>query len=141
MRSGVRGSTRCTVWRALQPAEKSLRRNSKQKLHISSSRSLSALAFKSFVIQSTNMATKIVCLRIRIGLDGQIGPGSRTHKNNKKLLNLIFCSTGCSTLRDEGFPCSLDVLYGGPGICKLQFWIKKIRIQIHLKCWIRIRIL
>jgi hypothetical protein len=30
------------------------------------------------------------------------------------------------SLRAEGFSCSLDVLYGGLGICKLQFLIKKI---------------
>jgi hypothetical protein len=30
-------------------------------------------------------------------------------------------------LRDEEFSCSLDVLYGGPGISKLQFLIKKIK--------------
>jgi hypothetical protein len=28
-------------------------------------------------------------------------------------------------LRAEGFFCNLDVLYGGPGIGKLQFLIKK----------------
>jgi hypothetical protein len=30
-----------------------------------------------------------------------------------------------SLLRAEGFSCSLDVLYGGLGISKLQFLIKK----------------
>jgi hypothetical protein len=29
-------------------------------------------------------------------------------------------------LRAEGFFCNLDVLYGGLGICKLQFLKKKI---------------
>jgi hypothetical protein len=66
-------------------------------------------------------------------------------------------------MRAEGFFCSLDVLYGGLGISKLQSLIKKdflkfrlyfflsflvfkildpgwIRIRILLKCWIRIRI-
>ncbi len=28
-------------------------------------------------------------------------------------------------MRAEGFSCSLDVLYGGPGKSKLQFLIKK----------------
>jgi hypothetical protein len=32
-------------------------------------------------------------------------------------------------LRDEGFSCSLGVLYGGLGISKLQFLIKKIEIK------------
>jgi hypothetical protein len=34
-------------------------------------------------------------------------------------------SAGYSLLRAEGFSCSLDVLYGGLGINKLQFLIKK----------------
>jgi hypothetical protein len=39
----------------------------------------------------------------------------------------MFWSAGCPLLRAEGFFCpSLDVLYGGLGIGKLQFWIKKI---------------
>jgi hypothetical protein len=38
----------------------------------------------------------------------------------------MFLSTGCSLLRAEGFSCSLGVLYGGLGISKLQFFIKKI---------------
>ena len=37
--------------------------------------------------------------------------------------------TGCSLLRAEGFSCSLGVLYGGQGIGKLQFLIKKIKIK------------
>jgi hypothetical protein len=32
-------------------------------------------------------------------------------KNRKKLITFIFCSAGCSLLRAEGFPCSLDVLF------------------------------
>jgi hypothetical protein len=62
-------------------------------------------------------------------------------------------------LRAEGFSCSLGVLYGGLGISKLQFLIKKIEIKFPAinffsilghqtldpdpqleKCWIRIRI-
>jgi hypothetical protein len=39
-----------------------------------------------------------------------------THLIEKKLINFMFCSAGCSFLRAEGFSCSLDVLYGGPGI-------------------------
>ncbi len=35
-------------------------------------------------------------------------------------------STGCSLLRAEGYSCSLGILYGGLGISKLQFLIKKI---------------
>ncbi len=32
-------------------------------------------------------------------------------------------------MRAEGFSCSLGVLYGGQGIGKLQFLIKKIKIK------------
>jgi hypothetical protein len=42
-----------------------------------------------------------------------------SHKNRKK------GSAGCSLLRAEGFSCSMDVLYGGLRISKLQFLIKK----------------
>ncbi len=41
------------------------------------------------------------------------------------LIYLIFLSAGCSLLKDESFSCSLNVLYGGLGISKLQFLIKK----------------
>jgi hypothetical protein len=41
------------------------------------------------------------------------------------LINFIFSRVGCSLLRAEGFSCSLDFLYGGQGISKLQFLIKK----------------
>ncbi len=41
----------------------------------------------------------------------------------------MFLSTGCSLLRAEGFSCSLGVLYGGLGISKLQFFIKKAEIK------------
>jgi hypothetical protein len=61
----------------------------------------------------------------------------------------MFVSTGCFLLRAEGFSCSLGVLYGGLGISKLQFLIKKIEIKFSainffqfyfIKPWIRIRI-
>ncbi len=42
----------------------------------------------------------------------------------------MFLRTGCSLLRAEGFSCSLGVLYGGLGISKLQFLIKKIEKKI-----------
>ncbi len=41
----------------------------------------------------------------------------------------MFLSTGCSLLRAERLSCSLGVLYGGLGISKLQFLIKKIEIK------------
>jgi hypothetical protein len=52
-----------------------------------------------------------------------------THKNMKKSRIFMFLSTGCSLLRAEGFSCSLGFLYGGLGISKLQFLIKKIEIK------------
>ncbi len=48
----------------------------------------------------------------------------------KKWINFIYWSAGCSLLRAEGFSCSLDVLYEGLGISKLQFLIKKRKKQI-----------
>jgi hypothetical protein len=52
-----------------------------------------------------------------------------THKNIKKSRIFMLISTGCTLLRAEGFSCSLDVLYGGRGISKLQFLIKEIEIK------------
>ncbi len=62
------------------------------------------------------------------GFSCESGSGSRrakmSHKNWKKLINLIFWIAWCSLLRAEGFSCSLGVLYGDLGISKLQFWSK-----------------
>jgi hypothetical protein len=52
-----------------------------------------------------------------------------TYKKRKKSRIFMFLSPGCSLLRAEGFSCSLGVLYGGLGISKLQFLIKKIEIK------------
>jgi|LakMenE01Jun11ns_1017448.scaffolds.fasta_scaffold9762832_1 hypothetical protein len=65
----------------------------------------------------------------------------------------MFWSVGWRFLRDEGFFCNLDILYGGLGIGKLQFLIKKnlifFSVVIFFKLlvikaldtdWIRIRI-
>jgi hypothetical protein len=61
--------------------------------------------------------------------DWQSGSGSRrakmARKYRKESINFIFWSAGCSTLRAEGFSCTLDVYYGGLGISKLQFLTKK----------------
>ncbi len=40
----------------------------------------------------------------------------------------MFGSAGCFLLTAKGFACSLNVLYGGLGISKLQFLIKKIGV-------------
>ncbi len=64
-------------------------------------------------------------LRIRI----RIQEGKNDPKNWKKDRILIFWIAGCSLLRAEGFSCSLGVLYGGQGIGKLQYLIKKIKIK------------
>ncbi len=47
------------------------------------------------------------------------------HKNRKKFINFLFLSAGYFLFRAEGFSCSLDIRYGGLGISKLQFLIKK----------------
>jgi hypothetical protein len=52
-----------------------------------------------------------------------------THKHRKKSRIFMFLSTGYSLLRAEGFSCSFGVLYGGLGISKLQFLIKKIEVK------------
>ncbi len=61
--------------------------------------------------------------------DSESGSGSRRAKwpmkIEKKFRNVMFWSSECSLLRAEGFSCSLDVLYGGLGISKLQFWFLK----------------
>ncbi len=41
----------------------------------------------------------------------------------------LFDGTRCSLLRAEGFSCSLGGLYGGLGISKFQFLIKKIEYR------------
>ncbi len=48
-----------------------------------------------------------------------------THKSRKKLRNFMFLGAVCSLMGAEGFSCSMDVLYEGLGISKLQFLIKK----------------
>jgi hypothetical protein len=51
----------------------------------------------------------------------------------------MFLSTGCSLVRAEGFSCCLGVLYGGLGISKLQFLIKKIEIEFPVKIFFNFR--
>ena len=50
-----------------------------------------------------------------------------TPKNRKKYR--IFVFKVLDVLRAKGFSYSLGVLYGGLGISKLQFLIKKIKIK------------
>jgi hypothetical protein len=52
-----------------------------------------------------------------------------TNKNRKKSRVFMFLSSGCCLFRAKGFSCSLGVLYGGLGISKLQFLIRKIKIK------------
>ncbi len=59
----------------------------------------------------------------------RIQEGKNDPQKYKKSTIFMFLSTGCSLLRAEGFSCSLGVLYGGLGISKLQFFIKKIEIK------------
>ncbi len=53
-----------------------------------------------------------------------------THKNRNTVSTEFSCvwSAGCSLLRAKGFSCSLGVIYGGLGISKWQFLIKKIKL-------------
>ncbi len=70
-----------------------------------------------------------ILIRIRINLSWwiRIQEGKNDPKKiEKKDRIFIFWS---SLLRAEGFSCSLGVLYGGLGISKLQFLIKKIKIK------------
>jgi hypothetical protein len=68
-------------------------------------------------------------LRIRIK-EGKNGPQKWPTKIEKNTEFSCFESAGGSLLRAEGFSCSLGVLYGGLGISKLQFLIKKIKIKV-----------
>ncbi len=98
--------------------------------------------------------------------DSEYGSGSRrakmAHKSRNFFYKFMFWSVGWPLLRAEGLFCNLDVLYGGLGIGKLQFLIKKFKffsscnflfnfwslkpwlrigsgLLFSLKCWIRIR--
>ncbi len=100
---------------------------------------------------------KVFWIRIQIGSGFNGVPGSvfgsrsakMVQKNRKQLIHFIFWSAGCSLLRAKGFSWSFDVLYGGLGIIKLQFfWSKKKEkkfsavlffIVLSSKLWIRIR--
>jgi hypothetical protein len=55
----------------------------------------------------------------------RIQEGKYDPQKKKKINKFHFLSAGCSVLRAEGFSCSLDVLYGGLGINKLQFFYQK----------------
>jgi hypothetical protein len=60
-------------------------------------------------------------IRIRIRIqEGKSGP-----EKYKRVIRFIVWNAKCSLLRAEGFSCSLDVLYGGLGISKFKFLIKK----------------
>ncbi len=59
----------------------------------------------------------------------RIQEGKNDPKNRKKDRIFILWSAGCSLLGAEGFSCSLGILYGGPGISKVQFFIQKIKIK------------
>jgi hypothetical protein len=61
-------------------------------------------------------------IRIRIRNPDPGGKKWPTTKE-KTFGNFMFWSAGLSLLRAEGYSCSLDVLYGGLRISKLQFSI------------------
>jgi hypothetical protein len=58
-------------------------------------------------------------LRIRIQ------EGKNDPQKYKKVQQFHVSSAGCSLLGDEGFSCSLGILYGGLGISNSQFFSKK----------------
>ncbi len=65
----------------------------------------------------------------------EYGPGSgfrRAKMTHKSEENASFLSGRCFLLKGEDFSWSLNVLYGGLGISKLQFLIKKIKINFQL---------
>jgi hypothetical protein len=48
-----------------------------------------------------------------------------THKSRKKFVKVHVLKCWMASLRADSFFCNLDILYGGLGIGKLQFLIKK----------------
>jgi hypothetical protein len=86
--------------------------------------SASPLSYLPFLSLSSLCVTGGVRIRIRI----RIQEGKKTHKNVRKLRSFMFRNAECSLLRGESFCCALDVFYGGLGIIKLQFFIKKIQL-------------
>jgi hypothetical protein len=52
-------------------------------------------------------------------VDPNPDPGGQKWPTKIKKKFMFRSSAGCSLLRAERFFCSLDVLYGGPGIGKL----------------------
>jgi hypothetical protein len=85
------------------------------------------------------MFSAVLWIRIRI----RIGSGSRRAKkthNRKKSFHFLKC-WGCSLWRAGGFSCSLDVLYGGLGISKLQFLIKKEEKKFQLYFFLQILVI
>ncbi len=67
--------------------------------------------------------TAVLWIRIRIDC-GHRGSGSKRQKWLAKIEKVDkFRSVGCSLLRAECLSCSLDFLYGGLGISKLQYLI------------------
>ncbi len=73
-------------------------------------------------------------LWIRISIHfGRLDPDPGGPKWPTKVKKLKFWCVRCSLFRDENFSCSLDVLFGGLGINKLQFLIKIIQFLFPLE--------
>ncbi len=70
-------------------------------------------------------------MRIRAKISGDPDPNQAyrltilSFPNNFVLVVADTCRAGRSFFRAEGFSCSLDVLNGGLGISKLQFFLSK----------------
>jgi hypothetical protein len=60
-----------------------------------------------------------------------------THKSRKKFVEVHVLKCW-PLLRAEGFFCNLDILYGGLGIGKMQFLIKKNLIYFSAKIFFAI---
>ncbi len=69
--------------------------------------------------------------------DSESGSGSRranmTHKSRKNFSKCMFWSVGWPLSWAAGFLCNLDIHYGGLGIGKLHFMIKKNLIFFQLQ--------
>jgi hypothetical protein len=67
----------------------------------------------------------------RLELDPDLG-GQKRHIKIENSEYISCFHAGCYLLRAQGFCCSLDVLYRGLGISKLQFFYKKIHTFFQL---------
>jgi hypothetical protein len=70
---------------------------------------------------------RVLLMRIRIRTDPDPWTANMNHKIEKSEEISFFLSAGCSLLRAESY---LNVLYGGLGMNKMQFLIKKYKFLV-----------